>query len=348
MQQTVHKVESKTSSLLRRTQSIKQYLERIATTSAGTAADNRRLRDEAKQHQDSAHHSSSSLNEEVQTLRAEVTRSKAELKDAMDKVATLQEDAEMKEAKNSELKHNNDQLQKENQTLQKHIHEIKTNSPPDTNGQNTSPKTSPSASPLSSPNTSPPVSPTAHTKLNFVRENAQDGASQQPVESSPTLPKSSSMKSRSDAVTPSGGTVVAKGEPGNFRLRFCLLFPLFSFLAFFFPLLFLFFFFLTNLNISGGKLHKNRAAGLTGDQLKSHNIIVVQSVVRRWLGKRWAKRTREFIIFISPHVIIYIFHSRSAPNRSCGDDKHREDIRWLSPDATLSKLILFLLSTVST
>eukprot|EP00026_Physarum_polycephalum_P002195 Phypoly_transcript_02200.p1 GENE.Phypoly_transcript_02200~~Phypoly_transcript_02200.p1 ORF type:complete len:905 (+),score=146.21 Phypoly_transcript_02200:115-2829(+) len=34
-------------------------------------------------------------------------------------------------------------------------------------------------------------------------------------------------------------------------------------------------------------------AGLSAEDLKTHNIIVVQSLVRRWLAKRWAKRARR-------------------------------------------------------
>lgn len=207
MQQTVQQVESKTSLLGTKAQSLKLSLERVVTTAAATAADNYRLREEAKRHLDSTSHSFSSHTNEVNALRSEVAQSKAELKDAIAKVTALREEAEKKEVKHSELKRSNDELQKENQSLQKQLNEIKTTPRPDANGHNA--KTSPSVS--------PPVTPTTRAedssaKLSPGGEKEVDGTSQ-PASKSPT-PRQSTAITPGGEITPRA-TTVTKAEPGN-------------------------------------------------------------------------------------------------------------------------------------
>jgi len=241
MQQAAEKVEAKTSLLFTKTQTLKVSLEKVSASTTSTFAENQKLREEAKQH--AALPSSSPpplpplLSEEVKSLRSELAQSKVELKEAVEQVAVLREDAKKKESKTAELKRSNDELQMENHTLQNQLHEIKA--------------TPPSPSPLPSPNSSPPPSPDSSQPATPKHAgDSADGASQ-PANKQQLVPSKSNTVIPRDEITPSG-EMTTKGEPGT-----------------------------------------KTKAKLTGEELKTHNIIVVQSLVRRWLAKRRAKRARR-------------------------------------------------------
>lgn len=99
MQQTIEKMESKTSLLLTKTQTLKLSIEQATID---------------KQKQESSH------KVELETLRAEIAQTKEELREAKDQLATLREESEKKEDSHAELKQSNDELHKENQ-----VHKIR-------------------------------------------------------------------------------------------------------------------------------------------------------------------------------------------------------------------------------